>query len=684
MDNKTTASEFASSLPRLRTTQNSRIMESNRPSTTKPRANALLGMFVLAIACILVRYAFLEWTYGSAFRDEATAFRLVEETLAAPRGRILSAEGVVLAEDRRTLAVAVHYRFLERPPNPGWLRAEVRRRFARQDRRDPRKAAAQESELLAELDTLHPSLAELCGLPLEEWDRRRRQIQARVERIAEAVNRRRSRDVGENDSDPPDRIVVVEETEAHPVVWGVSQEVAAAIAARPSHFPGVEILEESRRFYPLPLASHVVGHLGAVRREELSADTELHACARVGRMGVEYQYESLLRGRNGMVVCEKDHKGKIRSEVSRRPAVEGRDVRLTLRAGLQEAAERVLDDALRRRDALHPGLSGGGAIVLMDVHTGAILVAASAPRFDSNLFETGDDEAIRRLMADPDAPFFDRVTRMELPPGSVFKIVTAAALVESRIIDPRKRFNCRGYLHDPGSLRCEIFKRRGTGHGMIDFYGALTQSCNVYFFHHAEVLGNESLMAWAGRFGLGKVTGIDLPGEPPGNLSNSDDLATLRLSAIGQGPITATPLQVVRLTAAIANGGRLVTPHVVEWESFDAGTAARFAPRPIADIHSRTLDMLRDAMEMVVTDPRGTAYSVLRDAAVSVSAKTGTAETADGPPHAWLAGYTPSDSPRLAFVIILERAGDAAEAAGPVAERLTGAIRREGLLKSEP
>ena len=230
----------------------------------------------------------------------------------------------------------------------------------------------------------------------------------------------------------------------------------------------------------------------------------------------------------------------------------------------------------------------------MDCRNGAILAMASAPGFDPNPFAGGENPDAAALLHDPAHPFFDRATRMAIPPGSVFKTVTAAALLEASAVRAEATFDCRGYLHSPDQWRCAIYRRQGIGHGEVTLADALAESCNVYFFHHAGRLRPEVLVDWASRFGFGQPTGVDLPGEAAGCVGQSGacpstaeggcatgrmgqsaaisssprpqpawTAADTQLLAVGQGSLEATPLQVARMTAAVANGGNLVTPHVV-------------------------------------------------------------------------------------------------------------------------
>jgi penicillin-binding protein 2 len=383
---------------------------------------------------------------------------------------------------------------------------------------------------------------------------------------------------------------------------------------------------------------------------------------------------------------------------------------ITLDTALQRSAQSLLDQAVARR--LPSGnrqldTAAGGAVIAIDVRNGALLAAASAPRFDPNVFTQDGSTLIAGWLTDPSRPLFDRTVQMALPPGSVFKIVSAAAIVASGV-DPRAPVDCQGYLHQPDALRCAIYRRYGIGHGPVTLIDALARSCNVYFFQHAEQLGPAPILDWARRFGLGAVTGVDLPGEAAGRLPVVNDVApdvarqtrTDALPiAIGQSTTTTTPLQIVRIAAAIANGGKLVRPHVAqrialspeEEESksqrvekskslFDTATFRRFdPPRPIVGLDERMVSAIRDGMRQAVADEQGTAHATVDLAAVSIAGKTGTAETGPGKPeHAWFVGYAPADQPRVAFVVVIEHAGNADTAAGPVAQHFVERLSQLG------
>jgi penicillin-binding protein 2 len=345
----------------------------------------------------------------------------------------------------------------------------------------------------------------------------------------------------------------------------------------------------------------------------------------VGRMGVERQYETVLRGRRGEAVEYTDRGGRLVTSYRSREPVAGRDVALTLDAALQRTAEELLQSALERRTITSGTMEPvGGAIVVMDVRDGAIRAAASAPAFDPNLFVSDKPVERAALLADKSHPLFDRVCRMAIPPGSTFKVLTAVALLESAAVGAQEPFHCQGYLHQPDRQRCQIYLRQGVGHGEVALADALAVSCNVYFFHFAGQMGPRPLVDWAERFGFGRPTGIDLPGEATGVLPCPENIRRLeghawrtddtQSLAIGQGSLTATPLQVLCMMAAVANGGRLVTPQVVEREKrgqnyFPAEKSSdSLSPRAIPGLQRKTREAIRDGLRRAVADPEGTAH----------------------------------------------------------------------------
>ena len=718
------------------------------PVNSTRRLGICLTGFLLLLVIVFGRMVQLEVNQGAAFRLEAGRPLTRQRSLPGVRGRILARDGTVLAYDKKVLGVAVEYRFLEEPPDPAWLRRTARSGLSRKQRKNPRSLAAAEVEVRRQRTETAQRLARLTGTPLEEWKRRARRVQARVERIAESVNRRRLAEFdrrlggpkpsetsgaggdasylqrfrsfaveimeGSMDESPPEWTTVAEELDSHVMAEDLPLDVVVQIEASPDLYPGTKIVSTRRRVYPGGrLAAHLLGHLGPVDGEGLSGlpvDDKYHPDDRVGRMGLERQYEDLLRGRRGVAVELSDRRGQLLSSHRQMEPGVGRDLVLTIDSQLQRAAEELLVSALeRRRIRQIDAEPAGGAIAVIDVRNGALLAAASAPGFDPNLFAAGDDAGrIEALFTDPAHPMFDRTCKMAIPPGSVFKVVSAAALLESSAVGPGETFFCQGYLHTPDRQRCTIYKHHAIGHGDVALSDALCVSCNVYFFHQAGRLGAMPLVDWSLAFGFAQPTGVDLPDEAAGMVPTPATIRELQdhgwrpgdteSLAIGQGSLQATPLQVVRLMAAVANGGNLVTPHLVSRLGLpelddDQSTADLSAladdpirippPSPIPELKPSTLAAIREGLERVVSDPDGTAHGTMQVESIAIAGKTGTAETGmagtgeDRAEHAWFAGYVPADKPELAFVVALEHAGDAAEAACPVAKRLV--LRMEQL-----
>lgn len=457
-----------------------------------------------------------------------------------------------------------------------------------------------------------------------------------------------------------------------PVVLAESlslSEVARFRVARLEH-PEFEIEIAQRRFYRLgEHAAHVLGYLGEVSRDELRSDTSgLRAGDWIGRRGVERAYDRRLRGEDGERVVVVDSRGLPVEEFGRRTGRAGETLRLTIDAGLQQEAERMLAGRV-------------GAVVALDPRDGAVRALVSAPAYDPNLFARKLASAQWRALVDnPRHPLQNRALQSAYSPGSVFKVVVAAAALAEGVVSSAHREFCGGYSTHYGR-RFHCWKRGG--HGSVDLVAALEQSCDVYFYAVGQRLGIERIARYARAMGLGEATGIDLAGERAGLVP--DEAWSLRSRrhpwypgetisvAIGQGALLTTPIQVARMFAAVANGGRLVTPHVV------VGSAT--PSRPLG-LPPESLTAIRTGLERVVNGERGTARGA-RVPGVTVAGKTGTvqvvsqeayADTSDAPwhlrNHAWFASYAPAERPELVVVVFVEHGGKGSTAAAPIAKAL--------------
>ncbi len=503
-----------------------------------------------------------------------------------------------------------------------------------------------------------------------------------------------------------------------------------------SHFMGVRRVPESA-------ASEDTTSTQELERAELWPDD------RIGVGGLEGQYDRWLKGRRGLLRVVRNGDGEIvQREIVRQPRP-GADIELSLIEPLQRACEKMLDEVTGTHPALWskdgsllsktvatnladdphdpsgdnaPAQPIGGCVIAMNVATGELIAAAAAPRFDQRLYGDFDPELWERLLSDPHRPLFPRVTQMQLAPGSVFKTMTAIAALEERKIAPTEIVTCNGYFKDPSKHRCMIYKKFGKTHGAVRITDALCWSCNCFFFEAASRLGTDRLAHWSQQLGFGQPTGIDVAGEVGGHLpasrisdyiqlaaheetgssstrrrvtqtasrsSRSGDNDTLGFG-IGQGTVTVTPLQIVRLMAAVANGGQLVQPHVVQGivdrrpthrssdDASDFPPLPNFEPRA-SGVSERTLHFVREGLELVVS--KGTGFGSVRMKEVAIAGKTGTAETGGNrPDHAWFAGYVPADQPQIAFVVVLEHGGSGAKAAGPIAHKLVEELLALGVI----
>lgn len=675
--------------------------------------------FVGLAGLVLARCLWIHIDSGPAYRAAALRPSEIRQAIPARRGTILDRRGVVLAEDRPVDVLTLHYRWLQQPPDPGWLKRQAQQSLSPLRRRDPAAVAEATKRVAGEIRQLHRRLARECGLSDQQWESRRRHVQQGVERTAAAVNRRRRtryqqdvaptagphRDEGRwstlltdaikalftpPEPLPPPAVIIREETQHHVMYRGVDVAWKERIERSPEKYPGVRVQQRRIRTYPHgSLAAHLIGYVSPQDPPEAS-----------GRAGIELAGQRQLAGRPGSALQQATPGGETAEPILETAAIDGRDLVTTLDWRLQAVAERLLDDACRRRDIRQrrrhalgqPPLPAGGSMIVVDVFRGEILAMASGPRFDPNDFAQGDTPNVRRWLAEPNRAMFDRSIQMAIPPGSVFKPAMAIAMLEAADLDPAAPLICRGYLQTPDRQRCMVFRRYGIGHGPTHLADALAQSCNVYFFHYAGKMAPEALTHWAMRFGFGQRTGIDLPAESAANLPTPGDVlaghragwqeADSQALAIGQGRLTATPLQIVRMMAALANGGSLIVPRVTRAE-----VALRALPdlpatlqgMRIPGLRAASLEAVREGLLRVVDHPAGTAHRTVFIDGLPVAGKTGTAEAGPGQEdHAWFAGYAPADDPRIALVVVLEHAGDGSVSAGPAARQLLLTIRRLG------
>lgn len=429
----------------------------------------------------------------------------------------------------------------------------------------------------------------------------------------------------------------------------LTQEEAIVYYGQANTLPGIGIQKSARREYINgTIFSHVIGYEGKIEKEELEAHPEYLFTDSIGKQGVEQAYEAELRGTHGREVVEVDSLGRVKKELGVVPPMPGKDIRLTLDKELTEKIYMAMADWFMDHD-----LTSGAAIAL-DPRSGAIRALVSYPGYDNNLFSGGiENDEYAALIENPAKPLFNRAIGGEYPPGSTLKPVIAAAALSEHTITPETTIESRG-----GISVGKFFFGDWKAHGFTDLRRALAVSSDVYFYSlgggygSVQGLGIERMKQYAEGFGYGKLTGIDLPGEADGFFPDPDwkqrkigerwYIGDDYHAAIGQGFITATPLQIVNAIAAIANGGTLYTPHVC-----DGHFPARTVP-----VTPDILRVVREGMRETVTE--GTAQ-MLQALPVAVAGKTGTAQYGTGDKtHGWFVSFAPYENPELVLIVLVE------------------------------
>ena len=428
------------------------------------------------------------------------------------------------------------------------------------------------------------------------------------------------------------------------------------------------------RTYPQgTLAAHTIGYVGQINAEEL-AKQQIKGYREgdlIGKAGLELWGEQYLAGQRGGKLVILAPSGGITATLANVPAKQSQNIYTTLDIDVQEIAEKALG-------------ARAGAVVVMDVANGNVLALASHPTWDPNrLSQRMTAQEFRTLINDPGDPLVNRATQGAFPPGSVFKIVSYAAAIEKGGYTANSIFNCTGQWDGLGAnykKACWIFPVTGKGHGNISLFNGLVQSCDVVFYNVGQKLNQIDrtlLPNYARAFGLGTDTGFELaesPGIIPNPNSGSWSTGDAVNMVIGQGAMLTTPLQIVDMFAAVANGGTLYKPRLVaRISSLADGSEKTFPPeaRGKLPITAPTLASIRDALKRVTTDKDGTATTAFKGSKITVAGKTGTAEVfKEGEPHSWFAGYAPADNPKIAIVVIAEHGGEGSKTAAPIVREI--------------
>lgn len=455
-----------------------------------------------------------------------------------------------------------------------------------------------------------------------------------------------------------------------------SRATAFALAEQRPNLPGVSVVTEMQRNYPNgSLASHLMGYLSQVNVDELQELRQegYQADWLIGKVGLEKIYDRLLRGEYGGMRIEVDAGGRSVKILDRKKAISGFQIKTTIDLRMQKAAEEALAETEKP-----------GAVVAMNPKTGEILAFASAPTYDPNVFlytrgELADLEGPSTLLTRADLPLFNRVTQGVFPPGSIYKIVVAAAALESKKVSVNDTYYCPGYFMLGGAGGKKISCWKKTGHGTLDFYGAVKNSCNVYFCQTGLKIGPDVIESLSKKFGLGVPTGIEFPGEKSGLIPGRGmfkkgnrhwfDGDTANMS-IGQGTVLFTPMQAVRMVSVVASHGKIYQPQIVsEIRTPEGELYQQFRPKLTGEVTlaDSTWKFLDQAMGLVVDE--GTAQSA-KIPNVHVAGKTGTAQNPHGKDHAWFVSFAPIEDPKVAVAVLVVHGLKGGMAAAPIAKRV--------------
>jgi penicillin-binding protein 2 len=590
------------------------------------RVAVLGGIAFLMFSIIFFRLWYLQVLSGDRYVAEANDNRVRDIKVQAPRGQIVDREGRSLVDNRTALAVKVTPAEL---PKAARAQDDLYRRLGHVLRRSPRRIREDINEQLAAVPFSTATVKQDVDLPIVQY-------------------------LLENGDD----------------------------------FPGVTVERVFLRRYPHDeVGAHLFGTVGEVTKEQL--DEQDYSGAemgdRVGQSGVEATYDRYLRGRNGATRVQVDAMGTLTGSLSAKQPRAGRQLRLGVDLDVQRTGQQALGQGRR------------GAFVVMDVKDGEVRGLGSAPSFDPNLFAKSIKQSDYDRLGDPlnGNPLANRAVQSLYPTGSTFKLITATAGLEGGLIDPETP------ISDPGSLNVggTVFKNAGGAvNGVIALRQALSVSSDVFFYKlglEANGAGDGlGIQRWARRLGLGSKTGIDLPNELPGLVPSPKWRAKINRQGIGdgrpwsagdninlsvgQGDLQANPLQMAVAYAAVANGGRVVTPHLGKRIEDADGRVLQELPSPArrrVDVEPEHRDAILEGLRSAASASGGTSADVFKDFPIPVAGKTGTAEKGLGrPDQSWYIALAPYPNPRYVVAVTDEAGGFGAETAAPAARRILASL----------
>ena len=523
----------------------------------------------------------------------------------------------------------------------------------------------------------------------------------------------------------------------------IDRQTISKIAINIPHLPGINIQKNERRIFPQgSLAVHITGYVGRVSKSEQKENSpELFLPGfRIGKSGIELQYDKEMRGISGEKRVEVNSLGKVIRSSIEKETVKGKDFNLSLDVELQTKALRRLQagndhlvnvNSVEAQSVLNKNksfawqlrddrnyinknkegsfvLPESGSVVVMDVETGEVIVSASAPTYDPNKFDPGISASDWQMLSNhPRNPLINKAISGQYPPGSTFKMMVALAALEAGVITSKTKSFCSGHI-EVGDMKFHCWKK--LGHGSVNVIDAIAQSCDVFFYEIALKTGINKIAKISREFGLGLPTGLNLPGEKGGLIPDRDWKLREKqkvwrpgetiIAGIGQGYVLVTPMQLALMTARIANGGKKIIPTLIK---YDGKISNNFLNTVIS---KDNLNIIKKAMESVTLDEFGTGRTFrLGKKGVEMAGKTGTVqvrristterESEEGiiknedriwewRDHALYVGYAPMEKPKYAISVIVEHGGSGSSKAGPIARDIMEATLQDDPTKFIP
>lgn len=594
----------------------------DKPDLKKRTARIALGALIV-LGLLLARMWWLQIVHGESYAELADGNRLRRLSLAAPRGHMYDDAGRVLADNRLVFTVSIV---------PGGLQDDA--------------------------DAIVQRLADILGTTRDE--------------LYEAIE-------GSRRTYPYEPIRVRRD---------VPPEVVVAIEENRMDLPGVILEQEPMRRYRADRSvAHLLGYLEQAKPEDLREFAGYRPDDLVGATGLERVYEAHLRGAHGSQQVEVNALHRAIRQLDSDPSIPGHDLFLTIDLELQEAAWKALEESI---DELHDvpdriGPPEGGAVVVLDVQTGAVRALAAAPTFDPNglLSQERRNTYWAELNADGSRPLVSRGFQGAYAPGSAFKPITLLAALGQGVVEPDEVYNATGRFELGGTVWRDWTVAQGLPPaGPVDAVAALERSVNDYFYEMGHRTGITAIADTARALGLGRPTGIDVADNgglvpDPAWKRNRHQQSwfagdTVNVS-IGQGDLAVTPLQMALVYMGLANRGTVMQPHLVQRIVSPTGeTVFEHEPRVLTEQHApdEHWDAIHAGLQAVVSGSRGTARNAFRDFPVPVAGKTGSAQVTGRDSHAWFAAYAPAEEPEIVVLVLVEFGGGGGGVAAPVACRV--------------